>query len=63
MEIIIFYVISSYVIHMGMIVNDYASPKQVPTLIKVSLLFSPLSILLILGMLLSDKIKYYEKNL
>jgi len=63
MEIIIFYIMASYVIHMGMIVNEYSSPKQVPTLVKVSLLFSPLSILLLLGMLLSDKIKYYEKNL
>ena len=63
MEIIIFYIIASYVIHMGMIVNEYASSKQVPTIVKVSLLFSPLSILIILGMLLSNKIKHYEKNL
>ena len=46
-----------------MIVDEYTSLKQVPTIVKVSLLFSPISILIILGMLLNSKIKQYEKNL
>lgn len=63
MEIILLYIIISYILHMGMIIDEYTSLKQVPTILKVSLLFSPISILIILGMLLNSKIKQYEKDL
>ena len=57
MEIIIFYIIASYVIHIGMILAEYEKAKQVPTVVKVSLLFAPFTILLIIGMMLSNNNK------
>jgi surface polysaccharide O-acyltransferase-like enzyme len=52
MEVVL-YIIASYILHMGMIINEYDKPKNVPIQIKVSLLFAPITVLLILGMMLN----------
>lgn len=57
MELITFYIIASYIIHMGMILAEFEKAKQVPTLVKVSLIFAPFTILLIIGMMLSNNNK------
>lgn len=63
MEVIILYITASYFVHLGMILNEYDSLKQVSIIAKVSLLFAPISLLVIVGMLLSGKTTLNEKDL
>jgi len=61
MEIIL-YCIASYIIILGMIVNDYEKSKDVPSIVILMWFLSPLSLLFIFGALISNKLKSYRNE-
>lgn len=61
MELIILYVIISYIMYMGMIVNEYDKYTHIPFGIKISYFFAPLIIPFIIGTALSNFLNSLNK--
>lgn len=61
MEIIILYIIISYIIYTGMIINEYDKCIHVPFGIKISWFFAPLVIPFIIGIAMSNFLNNLNK--